>query len=614
MDIFQRDYVSDDDKEHELVKLKSMLLSKVSGDIIQGKVGERELKKYLKEIERTVGIKVPAGLSKDEIRRFLDIKTVELYSYCLDRKDKVKRVIQMMPLAFWEGEHFWPAKSYSVSVDIPFEMGKMPVPLYYERAAALHYGDYMMVYKGGAAHSYPYFEAMREEMQALSGNELPEYRVNPEELRDRRAALGVGAADHGDSYRGVVDECLKEMEGLQEELHRHGLIGEKADTCGKLQQLAIDLGTYMEAVKGEGYDIVKLLERYCEALYELSVKPAAEAEQAPDTLLNEATGKIRARKEILFLPFKGEYWKAFEAEYRKWAADPDADVYVVPIPYYYKDYLGQLYDMQYDLSAYPADLPLIHHDEFDPALHHPDVIYIQNPYDQWNEIISVPPAFFSDKLLAYTDRLIYIPWFRTYDFSREDGPQYFNMKYYCNMPGVINADEVILQSQMIKDVYIEKLCEFAGEGTREIWEKKLRVADPESQGEAGKEADEKILLYYQDFSDILLYADKSVERLQAAVERFKGQKEYEKLIILRSTLVDDMLGKLEPGLYGRYTEALASVAGGKIELRSEKTADLSALVEECSAFCGDAGRIAHMFDDAGKPVEIQEREAWQKLG
>ena len=84
-----------------------------------------------------------------------------------------------------------------------------------------------------------------------------------------------------------------------------------------------------------------------------------------------------------------------------------------------------------------------------------------------------------------------------------------------------------------------------------------------------------------------------------------NQKEYEKLIILRSAPVDDMLEKLEPDLFKRYSETLASVVGGNIELRSEKTADLTALTEECSAFYGDAGRIAHLFDVAGKPVEIQ---------
>ncbi len=607
VDVFQLDYMSPDPKEHQLFRLRSMLVQKVAGDIFQGKLEGKDLRNQLKQLEETIGIRLPDGMDPNEVRRILDIKTVELFSYYVGKKERAEKIVQMMPCGFWDDDFYiLPAKYYRKQTEIPFEMGKMPVPLYYEPAVRKHYREYMKVYKGGAAHSYPYFEAMREEMQALSGNELPEYHVNVEALPERRTVLGSDTAHPGESYRDVVNECLGEMESLQAELKS---LVNTIGICAELQQLAVDLGTYMEAVKGEGYDIVGILEKYCEALYGFSQENTTEALSAVNGLFHEASEKIRVRKEILFLPFKGKYWKAFETEYKKWATDLNADVYVVPIPYYYKDYLGQLYDMQYDFSEYPADLPRIHYDEYDLALHHPDRIYIQNPYDQWNEITSVPPAYFSDKLLAYTERLIYIPWFRTYDFTREDGPQYFNMKYYCNMPGVINADEVILQSRMIKDAYIEKLCEFVGEETREIWEKKLMVADPEPRSGAGKEPDEKILLYYQDFSDVLLYAEQSVEKLQAAVERFKGQKEYEKMIILKSALIDEELKKLEPELYEHYTEALAAAASvGAVEVRNESTTNLAALVEACSAFCGDAGRIAHMFNVAGKPVEIQEYE------
>ncbi len=43
------------------------------------------------------------------------------------------------------------------------------------------------------------------------------------------------------------------------------------------------------------------------------------------------------------------------------------------------------------------------------------------------------------------------------------------------MPGVVYSDEVYVQSDNMRELYIEKLCEFAGETTRHIWLSKIMV-------------------------------------------------------------------------------------------------------------------------------------------
>ena len=48
------------------------------------------------------------------------------------------------------------------------------------------------------------------------------------------------------------------------------------------------------------------------------------------------------------------------------------------------------------------------------------------------------------------------------------------MDYYCLSPGVVNADITIVQSENMKNLYIEKLIKETGEETREIWGKKIR--------------------------------------------------------------------------------------------------------------------------------------------
>lgn len=632
VDLFQLDYISPDTDEHELIRLKSKLVLRISDEIMKGSLDEDDLKEKLEILAEKTGIQVPEGLEPNEIRQFLDIKAEELFSYYVDKRDRAEKIVQMMPCGLWDKDFYiLPSYYYREQADISFEMGTIPVPLYYEPAMQKHYKKYMDVIKKGGAHEYPFFDKMRSNLNDVLDFDLPEYRVNSRELlksAENRKQLNTEKPDNDkDIYKAVVYECLEELDRLNNILNEAVEAMQKkkiVSACGELQQFAIDLGTYMEAVKGEGYDIVGILEDYCEALYELGVADSNEMISKSLVCINgrykEIVTKAKSRKEVLFLPFKGEYWAAFEEEYRMAVDDPDTDVYVVPIPYYYKDYLGRMHDMQYDPGKYPKDIKVVNYDEYDYALHHPDIIYIQNPYDEWNEVTSVPPFFYSDKLLRYTDKLVYIPWFKTYDFTRDNVKEYKNMRYYCTVPGVIKADEVILPSETIRETYIEKLCDFAGEETRELWEKKLTVENAGDSGDRMDEeisdsdnASEKTLLYYPDFSDILYYGQQAIDKLKSVINMVKDAEDPWRCIIFKGRLIDKLLKDTDQELYEEYTRTLRDAGNGALlEIVNEDEADFDELALRCSAFYGDRGHIAHVFNNAGKPVKIQSYETLQE--
>lgn len=628
VDVFLIDYMANDNDRQEAMKKRAQYVLKISDEIRDGRLKGGKLKVRLQELEKLLDIRVPAGLTDQKIRQFLDIEAEKLFASFVDEKDNADRIVQMMPWGLKDVK-FMPKRYYAETIDIPFETGTVPVPIIYDDALRLHYGDYMQLYKNAGGHDYPFFAKSRAQLQEVLDFELPEYRVDGEELL-KRADERCGRSEEafGDTYKSIVNECLDEMKGLGVSLIKTEGTETIFDICRQLQQLAIDLGTYMETVKGEGYDIVELLEDFCEALYELTQADAFEDMDAERggicNRLDEISGRVKSRKEVLFLPFKGEYWNAFTEEYWKAENDPDTDVFIVPIPYYYKDYLGRLHDMQYDPGSYPAKLKLTHYDAYDYAVHHPDVIVIQNPYDSYNDEMSVPPFFYSDKLLELTDRLVYIPWFTTDDFTRENEREYINMKYYCTMPGVINADLVILKSEIIRSTYIEKLCEFAGEKTRELWENKIVVnrskeaasfvgvdVSMEKPVKTKEDKSCKILLYYPDFSDILKYGQKAIDKLKAVLDIFLeniGELNY---IILKGRLIDDRLKGYDGELYKRYIDTVDEAlkgSDGSFRLVNEKDADYDALVQECTAYYGDAGHLAHMFRNAGKPVMIQNYE------
>ena len=117
----------------------------------------------------------------------------------------------------------------------------------------------------------------------------------------------------------------------------------------------------------------------------------------------------------------------------------------------------------------------IDYSEYNLSKHHPDAIYIQNPYDEWNATLTLPPEFYSRSLRDCTEKLIYIPPFFLEEFTRECEREFHNMKYYCTMPGVVCSDIVYVQSDNMRQLYIDKLCEFAGESTRCIWSGKIKA-------------------------------------------------------------------------------------------------------------------------------------------
>ena len=620
MDIFLIDYMANDEARQEKMKTKAKYILSISDGIRTGRLKGSELRDRLQELEKLLGIKIAPDLAPQKIRQKLDIEAEKMFASFVDEKDDANRIVQMMPWGLNDSK-IMPHMYYSQTVDIPFETGTIPVPLIYDDALRTHYGDYMQLYKNAGAHDYPFFLKSRAQLQEVLDFELPEYKVKQIDLLKPREEK----KEETTTYRETVNECLEQMFILYENLCDLSDPEKVINICADIQQLAIDLGTYMEAVKGEGYDIVNRLEVLCEKLHELTQSFTEEKTGTYDTigkLLEGIKGETDKRREILFLPFKDKNWKTMEPLYNLATDDPDMDVYVVPIPYYYKDYKGQLKNMQYHTEEYPESIHITHYDEYDYALHHPDIIVIQSPYDNYNDEMSVPPFFYSDKLLKYTDNLVYIPWFETYDFTRENEREYVNMNWYCTMPGVINADTLVLGSETMRNTYIEKLCDFAGEDTRELWENKTVTLGSEemysvldikkgtlpSEKEGGSKDTEKVLLYYPDFSDILLRGQKAVDKIKNVLNIFSDNKDSLKYLVLNGRLIEDKLKNYDRTLYDKYMKAVNdAVAGanGVIELINENEADYDTLVADCCAYYGDGGHLAHMFRNAGKPVMIQ---------
>lgn len=337
--------------------------------------------------------------------------------------------------------------------------------------------------------------------------------------------------------------------------------------------------------------------------------------------LSDTSQKDDDIKDIVFIPFSAKYWKYMEKMYTYYANTDDWRVWVVPIPYYYKAWDGSLSEEVFDTSSYPSDLYLQDYKEVDLESFHPDAIVIQNPFDEWNSTYSVHPSFYSSRLVSYTEKLIYIPFFVTDDFTKESGREYINMDSYVCMPGVINAHKVILLSETLKQTYKDKLMDFVSccdNEVSDVLDRKLEVcpefiyskepgntrdeADPESLNTDGK----KKIIYFITISFLAENKHTAIEKINRTMDVFEQNRDRLR-IIWTTQCIKDNAALLDKDVADDFHEAVERFCrmdiGDYIEdIPKEEFRDYA---RGCDAYYGDPSALALAFYYEHKPVMIE---------
>lgn len=178
-------------------------------------------------------------------------------------------------------------------------------------------------------------------------------------------------------------------------------------------------------------------------------------------------------KEVVFLCWKVSCWDSLKPFWEAAMTDPGCDVRVIPVPYFYRNWDSSFKEMQLEKDL-PDNVTVTDYEQYDLKDRHPDVIFFQNPFDEYNPTTSVHPFFYSQNLKQYTERLIYVPCFITDDIAPDNRKAICNMKYFVSMPGVVHADTVLVQSGAMRQAYIDFLTMTAGADTQKIWEEKIK--------------------------------------------------------------------------------------------------------------------------------------------
>ncbi|MCI9075708.1 MAG: hypothetical protein HFH10_07890 [Dorea sp.] len=417
------------------------------------------------------------------------------------------------------------------------------------------------------------------------------------------------------------------------ELRRYNIAKDLLEQC---QEIAIKLGELIESADGSNRSI-PLLEDYCELVYQIYEKTGSDCPADSYKTCKKLRKNIvqveniikhdtDSRMEVVFLPYKASMWDSLESVWKAAEEDPDCDAYVIPIPYYDKNPDGSFREEHYEGDLYPDYVPITRYDEYDFEMHQPDITFIHNPYDECNYVTSVHPLFYAKELKNYTGQLVYIPYFILDEIDPADEEMVKGIEHFCIAPGVIHADKVIVQSEKMRQIYINVLVKHTGKNKRHWGNKILGLGSPKTDKvlrikkndiEVPKEWLElirkpsgewkKVILYNTSVGALLAQDEKMIKKMQEVFRIFKAMQKEITLLWRPHPLIQATLEAMRPELWEAYREMMD-------EYRKEgwgiydNTPDLSRAIALSDGYYGDPSSLVQLYRNVKMPIMIQNTE------
>lgn len=412
------------------------------------------------------------------------------------------------------------------------------------------------------------------------------------------------------------------------------------------QESAVELGNAIENLEGTDCKVIHSLESYCEALYTVSEQAESLAgEGQARLLLDESLAKVKTsiktditiKKEVAFFPYKASMWDSLESVYLSAKKDENCDAYCVPIPYFDKNQDGTLGQMHYEGKEYPSNIEITDWESYDFENRRPDEIYIHNPYDECNYVTSVHPRFYSKNLSKYTDKLIYIPYFVLEEIEPDVQKKIDGMKHFCFLPGIVYANQVIVQSEKMRQIYINEYLKAAKEiglpaDRKQLETKILGLGSPKfdkvlntkkSDLEIPKEwlkiikkpdgSFKKIIFYNTSVTALLENDEKMLDKMEDVFRIFKERQNEVALLWRPHPLIKTTIQSMRPELWERYEKIVERYRTEGWGIYDD-TADMDRAVILTDAYYGDRSSIVQLYEKTGKPAMVQDAKIIQKYG
>lgn len=646
IDIFVLDYLYKDEQQEKQRCEEVKHIIAVADSIIAGEIAQPVKEANLIQLEE----KYHKTFNRKLDNRHIGIELYRLAEEQMARvpKEESDRMAQIFPWGLL-GNRGQDREYYEKFVRLPFENTTMPVPADYHRILSGKYHDYFKIHKVWSGHDYPYFEGQRKNLQAVADFKLPEFTFDKAMLRQN-----AGKRDNQDTMQNIAAEALSNIEKLHNaflaEISRKTAGAEQADSVAQLldmlaqcQSVAIDLGNFIEQMKGEenlsAKACVAALEEYCEKIFNvynnLSLVLGREKEdfQKLCAALNRAfvqmkqtvESEIIYKKLVAFLPDNPKRWKEMQALYDYYTQQENTEACVIPLPLFTKNLYGGIvagqdeYDKNDKRGEYPADLNIIAWHTVQMQSYEFAAIVIQNPYDAENPYLTVPPAYYAKQLQQYTDCLIYMMPQGVNDFTENDITDVYGLKYSLTMPGAMYADRILIESPAMKALFVNHLTAFAGEDTKEVWADKVmtisafsgesaQTGQPVQNGQCGQTPPKKKLLYCIGENEFYENAEMAINKVK---ERLNVMTQYPESLKVAVCLYPydiaawDICTGQEKDMLVQVLKEYRKNKG--IELLTKNVFDING-IDDMTAYYGSPSPLICRFVQQRKPAMVSEEQ------
>lgn len=646
IDIFVLDYLYKDEQQEKQRCEEVKYIIAVADSIIAGEIAQPVKEANLIQLEE----KYHKTFNRKLDNRHIGIELYRLAEEQMARvpKEESDRMAQIFPWGLL-GNRGQDREYYEKFVRLPFENTTMPVPADYHRILSGKYHDYFKIHKVWSGHDYPYFEGQRKNLQAVADFKLPEFTFDKAMLRQN-----AGKRDNQDTMQNIAAEALSNIEKLHNaflaEISRKTAGAEQADSVAQLldmlaqcQSVAIDLGNFIEQMKGEenlsAKACVAALEEYCEKIFNvynnLSLVLGREKEdfQKLCAALNRAfvqmkqtvESEIIYKKLVAFLPDNPKRWKEMQALYDYYTQQENTEACVIPLPLFTKNLYGGIvagqdeYDKNDKRGEYPADLNIIAWHTVQMQSYEFAAIVIQNPYDAENPYLTVPPAYYAKQLQQYTDCLIYMMPQGVNDFTENDITDVYGLKYSLTMPGAMYADRILIESPAMKALFVNHLTAFAGEDTKEVWADKVmtisafsgesaQTGQPVQNGQCGQTPPKKKLLYCIGENEFYENAEMAINKVK---ERLNVMTQYPESLKVAVCLYPydiaawDICTGQEKDMLVQVLKEYRKNKG--IELLTKNVFDING-IDDMTAYYGSPSPLICRFVQQRKPAMVSEEQ------
>ena len=410
-----------------------------------------------------------------------------------------------------------------------------------------------------------------------------------------------------DTINGFINLTLKLKNIDDENLLQESFV--------KIQEKVISLGEFLEKQKNpqDERQIVRLnligkLEAICEILYEFSLHKCNDerdfsslADAFEEILKNMSDIVVTYR--VAFLPYKAAMWDSLESVWQEFAQDERFETSVVAIPYYVANRISGEWEFNYDGDIFPDYVPVVNYEQYDLSVMKPDLVFVHNPFDEFNNVTSVNPIYYSAELKKHCGKLIYLPYYVNAGILTEG---------YVNLPLLRRADYIVLQSERMKEgcrdyPYYDRILPYGSPKFDKIISCMKDAEFPKEWDIKEDMASKKRLLLNTTISDLLRNNSKLIAKLKAFFALVKDRDDV--IIVWRPhPLLEATLKSMRTELYEDYLSLINFFLDNGVGIM-DKTGDVAKAIAACDAYIGSSySSMIALFEAANKPIYAFDSE------